>query len=245
MDLLVPSTPSPASGIHTPTTPKHGFEDSWEPYSPRKSARIAKRANNRTPSPQSANRRAAPRADSAGSPRSSKKTSSTMATPAMSPRKKRTTTATAGPGLSGKTESRMLPTPAKTPQQPPTEQSKANVRSVARNLFHTDEEVMPSPSKTRGKKHILDSFSIDDAEEPPITIFTDTHERIPEVDLSADNPFYDPPAANREPAKRRGKRQFVAIPGEGKVPVEDAVRRNDGMVTVLYVFTPLSLGATD
>ena len=157
-----------------------------------------------------------------------------------------TATAAAALGLPGKTESRqarstmmggprMLPTPAKTPQKPPTEQSKANVRSVARSLFHSDEEVMPTPSKSRGKKHILDSFTADDIE-APIAIFTDSHERIPEVDRSAENPFYDPPTVStREPAKRRSRRQHVTIPGEGKVTVEEAVRRDDGMLTVLYV----------
>jgi hypothetical protein len=127
----------------------------------------------------------------------------------------------------------MLPTPAKTPQKPPTEENKADIKGIARNLFHGDAEVLPSPKKTRANKYTLDSFSADDGGEDPIQIYTDSHERIPEVDASSDNPFYGHQPASRETAKRRSARQRVAIPGEGSVSVEDAIRREDGMLIVL------------
>ncbi|KAK4190782.1 hypothetical protein QBC35DRAFT_54835 [Podospora australis] len=128
----------------------------------------------------------------------------------------------------------MLITPAKTPQKPPTEESKAKVDAFARTLFiNREEEIMPSPRKVRGKKYTLDSFSEDAADEP-IPIFTDSHERIPEVDHSSDNPFIvapsHPTSAAVSDAPRRSKRHMVSIPGEGKISVEEAIQREDGML---------------
>lgn len=194
-----------------------------------------------------------------------------MATPALSPQKKRmppmdssrkvsgtltaegTANAAVALGLMSKPESRptragastgagMLITPAKTPQKPPTEQAKAKVGSIARTLFHNDDDVMPSPKKVQTQKYTLDSFSNEEEDaDKPIEIYTDSHERIPEVDESAENPFYvgQSTVASEQP-KRRSKRRTVTIPGEGKVSVDEAVRREDGMLIVLYV-TPPSL----
>ncbi|KAK3945567.1 hypothetical protein QBC46DRAFT_277274 [Diplogelasinospora grovesii] len=266
MDTPTVATPSPSSHIHTPPAPQHGYEDSWEPYTPRKSARISQRAaaRHRTPSPSS--RHSDIHRNSLGSPRSSKRNhpATTMASPAISPKKKRapavdsvrrasgtltvegTTHAAVALGLSPapKPETRstrsaistaagMLITPAKTPQKPPTEQSKAKVKAIARNLFHSEDEIMPSPKKARTKKYTLDSFCADDEVDEPIPIFTDSHERIPEVDNSTDNPFYvNNTAPPPSPTKRRSTRQTVTIPGEGKVSVEEAIRREDGMLIV-------------
>ncbi|OIW25163.1 hypothetical protein CONLIGDRAFT_656860 [Coniochaeta ligniaria NRRL 30616] len=270
MESLTVTTPthSTTPEIHTPNTPKHGFSDSWEPYSPRKSARISQRNTsiNRTPSP-----RAAPRQPERnqlfGSPRTKKNylstnTSTSMASP-TSPQKKRmpamdstrrvsgnltlesTATATAALGYGAKnTDSRtgrasfatgagLLPTPAKTPQKTPSPKTKANINAVRRNLFHQDEaDVVPTPKRTRGKKHVLDSFADNDDDES-FPIFTDSRERIPEVDPNEDNPFYCPTnAAVPEAPRRRSKRQHVTIPGEGKITVEEAVKREDGMLIV-------------
>jgi hypothetical protein len=77
------STPPPPSSIHTPSTPRFGFDDSYEPYSPRKSTRVAQRSRNaETPPPPSRKPRAAQ------TPRSSKRvaaTSSMMDTPSSPP----------------------------------------------------------------------------------------------------------------------------------------------------------------
>jgi len=127
----------------------------------------------------------------------------------------------------------MLITPAKTPQKPPSQKTRDNIQAVARSLFN-ESEVMPTPKKSRTQNYVLDSFSADDNIEEPIAIYTDSHERIPEVDRSAANPFYgDRPA----PAVglRRSKRQMVSIPGEGMISIDEAVRRDDGRLKVLYV----------
>lgn len=162
-----------------------------------------------------------------------------------------TANAAASLGLHGKTESRqnraanagMLPTPSKTPARKQTSaQNEANIAAIARNLFHGEEDVIPDHStptaskKKRAKKYTgfsLDSFTAIEEEEP-IQIFTDTRERIPEVDKSLDNPFYGHGAAPApEPSKRRSKRNHVSIPGEGTQSVDEAVHRDDGLVYVL------------
>lgn len=130
----------------------------------------------------------------------------------------------------------MLPTPSKTPQKPPNEKTTTKIKSIARNLFHTEVEtsVTSSPKKRRAKKYTgisMESFRAEEIEEP-IEIFTDSQDRIPSKDDSESNPFYGD-AAPPEPTKRRSKRRQVNIPGEGVKTVDEASSREDGMV---YVF---------
>lgn len=106
---------------------------------------------------------------------------------------------------------------------------------MARNLFASDAEILPTPRK-KAKKYsgmTLDSFTAEDVEDP-IAIFTDSRDRVPEVDSSTKNPFYQKASrATLEPAKRRSPRNHVSVPGEGKQSVDDAVQREDGIVYVL------------
>lgn len=161
-----------------------------------------------------------------------------------------TTTVLGGEGHldEGKTESSgsagtvrnngMLPTPAKTPMQKDPSVLIPGINSVARTLFlrgETAEEAMPTPKKKSRKYGGFTMGGLDDDDEgPAIAIFTDSHDRVPEVDLSADNPFYGqstcvPP----EPTKRSSKRRKILIPGEGEQTMEEAERRDDGMIYVL------------
>lgn len=256
MEILHTPSPRASVEIHTPPAPAHGgFEDSWVPYSPRKSARISQRANNRTPSPNRfSSRKQSDQRPTLVSPKPTKRNQAfSMTTPALSPQKKRTPATESTRRVSGvkledvfgglepprgrqgaSSTGGMLITPAKTPQKPPTEQSKAKIQTIARNLFQNDAEVMPSPKKTRAAKYAFDSFSGDDEVDEPIQIYTDSVERIPEVDRSVDNPFYvNPNAQPSQPTLRRSKRQTVSIPGEGRIPVEEAVARSDGMLITL------------
>lgn len=131
----------------------------------------------------------------------------------------------------------MLPTPVKTPQKSPKKSSPA-INTIARKLFvrpSSTEDAMPSPKKARKSYSgfSLDSFTAEDAT-VPIEIYTDSSERIPEVDLSADNPFYGPSSyVSSDPVKKAPHRGNVTIPGEGEVPVEVAEARRDGIVYVL------------
>ncbi|KAI1758185.1 hypothetical protein F4782DRAFT_476946 [Xylaria castorea] len=246
------STPSPPGSVRTPGTPKHGYSDSWEPFSPRKSARISARqqSTNRTPSPRS----------SLQSTRSSTKSSFT--TPAVSPIKKRLpnmdsvrrapssltaqSTANAGDSLginnhkshhkpqgpiATSHSSGELLTPAKTPCKQPNAKTEAASRAMARRLFVHEEDIMPTPKK-KAKKYTgltLDSFRADDVEED-IQIFTDSRDHLPQLDDSAENPFYGDHVI-AEPSKRRSKRKIV-VPGEGRHLVEDVVKRTDGVLVV-------------
>lgn len=263
------STPPPPSTIHTPSTPKHGKEDNYEPYSPRrKSARVSQRSLvTRTPP---ANARANPRSpittvrpisystSSPSSPQTAPKKKAPSSPPMLGGRRisgalnfESTASAASALGIQGpRSETKievqqasirnngMLPTPAKTPKKRPTENSSA-IASVARNLFpirgETVEEVMPSPKKRGRKKYTgftLDSFEAE--EEGPIAIYTDSHDRIPELDMSGNNPFYgESSQALPDPIKRSSKRRKVSVTGEAGEIVEGAEHRNDGLVYVL------------
>ncbi|KHN99119.1 uncharacterized protein MAM_02817 [Metarhizium album ARSEF 1941] len=258
----VAKTPSPPSTIRTPHAPRLGFHDSWEPYSPpRKSARLSsQRAANRTPSPPASHRRqpGSPRTVK----KSTAHTGAAMVSPVTSPRKRPhpalgsrrqvsasltaegTANAAVALGLNAdravphSTTSTsqadcMLPTPSKTPQKPPNEKTAATIQSFARNLFSSAEEVVPSPRRRRSKKYsgvTMESFTAEE-EEDPITIFTDSKDRIPEKDNSEANPFYGNSVA--EPSKRQSRQRGVSIPGEGIQSIDEAARREDGIV---YVF---------
>ncbi|KAI0483531.1 hypothetical protein F4859DRAFT_473171 [Xylaria cf. heliscus] len=252
--IVTISTPSPPGSVRTPATPKHGYSDSWEPFSPRKSARISARQQStnrtRTPSPRS----------SFQSTHSS--TKPTFATPAVSPIKKRlpnmdsvrrasgtltaqsTANAADSLGINRKPQTKLqgplatsrnlseLPTPAKTPRKQPNTKTEAASRAMARQLFTSNEDLMPTPKK-KAKKYTgltLDSFRAEDVEED-IEIFTDSRDHLPQVDDSAENPFYGDHVI-AEPSKRRSKRKPIVVPGEGRHSVEDAVKRSDGVLVV-------------
>ncbi|TWU73043.1 hypothetical protein ED733_002166 [Metarhizium rileyi] len=255
-------TPPPPTAVRTPPAPQLGFNDSWEPYSPRKSARLSsQRAANRTPSPRASQRQ------HLGSPRTAIKNiaqpGASIVSPVTSPRKRShpavdprrqasasltaegTANAAAALGLSTEKSmlrsttasvsqaTGMLPTPSKTPQKPPNAKTVAAIHSFARNLFSTEEEAMPSPRKRRSKKYsgvTMESFTAEE-ENDPIAIFTDSQDRIPEKDNSEANPFYGGTMAR--PSKRLSRHKVVSIPGEGMQSVDEAARREDGMV---YVF---------
>lgn len=151
-----------------------------------------------------------------------------------------------------------LPTPAKTPRkQTPDEKKAKSIRAVARNLFQPGEPSAPpatvvevneddllgtakrgrdrQPKKYTGIS--LDSFAAL-PQDDPITIYTDSHERVPELDTSAENPFLttSAPEEEAEPvvhSRLRNRARKVNIPGEGPQLLEDAVRREDGLVYVL------------
>jgi hypothetical protein len=137
----------------------------------------------------------------------------------------------------------MLPTPAKTPQKRPEDgQTPPEVAAIARNLFpvrpENVDEVMPSPKK-KGKKRYtgftLDSFEAED-DDKPIPIYTDSSERIPESDMSMDNPFYGEGAEHEyehEPSTRHTKRRKIMVPGEGEQDLEAVEQRKDGVICVL------------
>ncbi|KAI9704238.1 MAG: hypothetical protein M1836_007099 [Candelina mexicana] len=141
----------------------------------------------------------------------------------------------------------MLPTPAKTPRK---RSSKAVVGmdSTARILFPTQaetiEEVIASPRKNGRKPKKYNGFSLDsftnetngDASAEKIEIFTDSKDRVPELDESENNPFYvkgESEASGATSSKKASKSKKAERPIARDPQVEEALKRNDGMV---YVF---------
>lgn len=76
-----------------------------------------------------------------------------------------------------------------------------------------------------------------DASENKIEIYTDSKDKVPELDTSQDNPFYEQPVQGLpvpEPTKTKGSRKRKASHGvEENKEVEEAFDREEGMVYVL------------
>ncbi|KAL8719472.1 MAG: hypothetical protein Q9225_003522 [Loekoesia sp. 1 TL-2023] len=134
----------------------------------------------------------------------------------------------------------MLPTPAKTPRKKDLGKT-AELQSAARVLFPSRlekvEDAMPNKKNRRGKKNVGFSLDSSSEEEDPagrIQIYTDSKEKIPELDMSEDNPFIDRPETSRvpEPHKSIGRHGRKA-PVKTNPHIEDAFNREEGMV---YVF---------
>ena len=139
----------------------------------------------------------------------------------------------------------MLPTPVKTPRKKLMHPAPA-VSNAARVLFpvrpDTVEDAMPTPRKRGRQRHVgfsLDSSMEDDGanSDGGIQIFTDSKEKIPELDLSEANPFIDRPEQEvgpGEPWKNRGgkKRKATSITGSNP-DIEEAFNHEEGMVYVL------------
>ena len=139
----------------------------------------------------------------------------------------------------------MLPTPAKTPRKKPVHP--AAVQDAARVLFpsrpDTVEDAMPTPRKRRNKRHV--GFSLyssmeddgDAASENPIEIYTDSKDKVPELDPNEDNPFYDhhvQTVASTEPCKAKGSKKRKAEHSiDASKEVEEAFNHEEGMVYVL------------
>jgi len=139
----------------------------------------------------------------------------------------------------------MLPTPVKTPRKKLMHPAPA-ISSAARVLFpvrpETVEDAMPTPRKRGRKRHVgfsLDSSMEDDGadSEGKIQIYTDSKEKIPELDMCEDNPFLDRPEQqipSEEPRKTRGgkKRKAPSITTSNP-DIEEAYNHEEGMVYVL------------
>ncbi|KZF19755.1 hypothetical protein L228DRAFT_40246 [Xylona heveae TC161] len=133
----------------------------------------------------------------------------------------------------------LLPTPAKTPRkrQPQPKGMGATARVLFPTLPNNVEEAMPMPKKGRkGRK--ANGFSLgglaneddDNNGGAKIQIYTDSKDRVPELDPSEDNPFYvsnESGSADLSKQKSAGKAK-AARSTETRTP-----RRDDGIVYVL------------
>ena len=130
----------------------------------------------------------------------------------------------------------LLPTPNKTPKK--RSETTTGINAIARNLFpirpEPADEVMPTPKKGRKKYkgYTMNSFEAEDNGQP-IHIYTDSYDRVPEVDMTTSNPFYGSSSTVPEPTKRASKRRKINVPGEGELAAEEVEHRKDGLVYVL------------
>jgi hypothetical protein len=129
----------------------------------------------------------------------------------------------------------MLPTPSETPRKRPL-QTEASLKSTARVLFParpaTIDDVVPTPRKTRKIKDMFTLESFANASEEPvekIQIYTDSKERIPEVDNEDDNPFI----TKKGKAKAKGTPQKSRRIDARAEQMKHATDRDEGMV---YLF---------
>ena len=95
---------------------------------------------------------------------------------------------------------------------------------------------MPTPRK-KSKKHTqfsLGGIDGDDiAGDGDIEIYTDSKNKVPELDESEENPFYVKPGREPVSAARSTKRRKVSGPIYKDPELEEALKRDDGMVYVL------------
>lgn len=134
----------------------------------------------------------------------------------------------------------MLPTPAKTPRKKDLRKT-AEFQSAARVLFPTRlenvEEAMPTKKSRRARKNVgfsLDGPGENEQPESRIQIFTDSKEKLPELDLSESNPFVDRPGETEslEPQKsteHRGR----STPVKTDARIENTFNHEKGMIYVL------------
>lgn len=251
----------PAEDMQPPPAPRWGYQDDYQPYPKTQSRSTRSSAQrNRTPSPPTHRQRplASPRASRRAnnqstaamvspvpSPRKRRQppvdttrrsvsgslTAESIANAAAALDLPPTSNPVTAPAPSSSRAGGMLPTPSKTPSRHATEKKTAELSSLARSLFTSDD----SGLRRRPKSYTglgMDSFTATHDEEP-IEIFTDTKDCIPEIDTSEANPFYTGASKQDAPASPRRSRRKVMIPGEGALSIEDATHREDGMV---YVF---------
>ena len=132
----------------------------------------------------------------------------------------------------------MLPTPAKTPRKKQVQ----NKTGVGRVLFpvHPEsvEDAMPTPRKNkRNKRHVGFSLDSDAESEGGIQIFTDSQDKVPELDLSEENPFIDhppkrdPPEVSRKP--KSSKKRKAESESISKDTIKETFDHERGMVYVL------------
>ncbi|KAF1829598.1 hypothetical protein BDW02DRAFT_509576 [Decorospora gaudefroyi] len=249
-------TPSPPRHVHTPPAPLHG--DNYEPFSPRRSSRVAAQRDTHFHQEQSSPRTRRDVTPTASTKRPAIRASNFALSPPSSPisphqlrspRSTRRAPLDANPLDSDSdniapTPARrflstmapgMLPTPAKTPRKRRIE----DVSSTARVLFpanrpSTIEEAMPTPRKARKTKDLysLESFArqMDDNTEK-IPIYTDSKERVPTPGAQTDdNPFLTKKGKGKAKATPQKSRKAV---DRKTAKMEEAVDRDEGMV---YIF---------
>lgn len=137
----------------------------------------------------------------------------------------------------------MLPTPVKTPQKNAVSTAGLDRRSLFPTGTRTRRSEELSPKKDQGKNfsHFsLESFNSDPQahERSQFEVFTDSRDRIPKANQSMDNPFLSKataPEMSMDGAGDSSKKRRKVDSGRSNrdSQVDDAVRRDDGLLYVL------------
>lgn len=251
------TTPPPPARVQTPPAPRYGpGYDQYEPYTTRHSARLAgQRASQESSTPE---RQIGAETKDTGKQRVTGFPSLSPDPFDGSPQKKGpgrnrmspqldslmntsdpfTTTTSSHPdqslhpSLHTTMTSGMLPTPAKTPKKKAVD----DAGSAARTLFPA---TSGTPRRKRGKKYTgfsLESFEDNvNQNQSNIQIYTDSRDRIPEVDENEDNPFYTKPSEVKTAAKPTARSSGGHKGKESKRDKEvgKSLHREDGMFYVL------------
>ncbi|KAM5435249.1 hypothetical protein MferCBS31731_006391 [Microsporum ferrugineum] len=277
------TTPPPSSAIRTPPTPRYGPRyDTYEPYSPRRSKRIADQQHLLSDSAAALDASAnelfkehnlrrdqelcqlgvsdratfSPPQSQHNSPRRKSERQNMNTRSSLSPQPKNRVKP--DPASSSHPPSKstmntninnslaangMLPTPAKTPRKKKIEDLGSTVRTLFPSSSKSEDLGTMVPKRSRSKKYSgfsLESFEADpqQANQQPISIFTDSRDRIPQVNNSLDNPFRsksaDPePSSSKLLSDSTKRRKVEDNSYKRDKNVDKAIRRDDGL---LYVF---------
>ncbi|KAF2153229.1 hypothetical protein K461DRAFT_267838 [Myriangium duriaei CBS 260.36] len=118
----------------------------------------------------------------------------------------------------------MFPTPRKTPRK----QDSASRNSSTRALhFRTQPEDIFPPSRKRRLRTTLDSPQ-ESPSSSTVQIFTDSQDRVPEMQHSDDNPFVGP----RKPIRNNGRAKSRRL-NQDEAEMDEAVQNDEGLI---YVF---------
>jgi len=244
------TTPPPPGRLRTPPTPLHGSRyDNYEPYSPRRSARVSsKRKDIRcTPEPSTAKVNVISQLHqnpaSTPAPRKTALTrqlSSQTLSPPSSPESQhlhstpqRTNTSdnfVEADADSGELTT-LLPTPVKTPLKQVASMRNPTARMLTFKAH--DHDIIASSPRKRKQPLTLDSFDEQQARRGrKIQVFTDSQDRVPDTKMSDENPFVGRRKTGSSSSNAKGKGPAKHTSREDR-EMEAAVRNDEGVLYTL------------
>ena len=123
----------------------------------------------------------------------------------------------------------MLPTP-----ETPRKKNVSDVGSTARTLFSSNNVSGRSRKSKKYTGFSLDSFDDNlSGNQTKIEIYTDSRDRIPELDTSDTNPFYHKSSDGAPQPEKRASRKRNVAEKKRDDEVDEAIKRDDGIMYVL------------